>query len=392
MRTVACPLCGSKHFGVFHQIAQIPVHVGALWPTEQAARDCPKGDVALAHCRQCGFIGNVAFDASLVDYHLKYDNALHFSPYFQTYERTLAERLIERYGVRKRRVLEIGCGSGHFLGLLCELGDNQGLGFDPSHDHERVDPRARDRVEFFREYYSERHTGHEADLICCRHVLEHIAQPAEFLRMLRRSLADRPETVLYFEVPNARLILEQLSIWDIMYEHCDYFTLESLGYLFDSCGFQIHDLRETYEAQFVSIEVSPARSGAQNAERTFGNLQDLTALVDGFAQRFAARQSEWQARLALLASTGSRAVVWGAGGKTVGFLNMLQIGDAIQYIVDVNPGKQGTFLAGGGQPILAPEALQTVRPDTVIIVNPVYKHEIIESLNQMGLSPEVVTV
>jgi SAM-dependent methyltransferase len=391
MHTQSCPICGSDSFTVFHQMAQIPVHVGVLWPSEQQARNCPKGDVALAHCKHCGFISNVAFDAKLVDYHLKYDNALHFSPFFQNYERALASRLIERYDIRNRKVLEIGCGGGHFLGLLCELGNNRGLGFDPSHDPQQVDPRAKGKVEFFREYYSEEHTGHEADLICCRHVLEHIAQPAEFVRMIRRSLADRPETVLYFEVPNARLILEKLSIWDIMYEHCDYFTLESLGYLFDSCGFEIHDLSETYEGQFVSIEVSPARSASQLASAG-GDLQDLSARVEVFPQRFTARQGEWQSRLRDLEAAGSCAVVWGAGGKTVGFLNMLQIGNQIRYVVDVNPGKQGTYMAGGGQPIVSPEALKEIRPDTVIIVNPVYEREIVNSLSQMGLSPEVFTV
>ena len=192
-------------------------------------------------------------------------------------------------------------------------------------------------------------------------------------------------------MPNARLILEKLSIWDIMYEHCDYFTLESLGYLFDSCGFEIHDLSETYEGQFVSIEVSPARSASQSAS-VGGDLQDLSARVEAFPRRFTARQGEWQSRLRDLEAAGSCAVVWGAGGKTVGFLNMLQTGNQIRYVVDVNPGKQGTYMAGGGQPIVAPEALKEIRPDTVIIVNPVYEREIVNSLNQMGLSPEVFTV
>jgi hypothetical protein len=210
--------------------------------------------------------------------------------------------------------------------------------------------------------------------------------------MIGRSLAERPESVLYFEVPNARLILDKLSIWDIMYEHCDYFTVESLGHLFASSGFEIHDLREAYEGQFVSIEVSPAVSASSRAAGPPGDLQTLTALVDEFSHRFSEKKNEWQSHLRELESAGSSAVVWGAGGKTVGFLNMLQIGNQIRYVVDVNPGKQGTYLAGGGQAILAPEALKEIRPDTVIIANPVYEREIVESLDQMGLNPRVFTV
>lgn len=392
MPNISCPICESDGCSVFHRVEQIPVYVGAVWKTKEESKNCPRGDVALAYCNQCGFISNVAFDPSLMDYDLAYDNALHFSPFFQEYERSLASRLIDRYAIRNTKVIEIGCGSGHFLGLLCKLGDNRGIGFDPSYRPERMDPLAKGKVDFIKEYYSEQRSEKEADLICCRHVLEHIPDPAAFVQAIRRSLADNPDCILYFEVPNARLILDSLSIWDIMYEHCDYFTTESLGYLFAKCGFDILDLCETYEGQFVSIEVSPAKSNTGDLSRQFGDLGQLASTVERFKQRFAAKKNEWQTRLREMHSSGTQSVVWGAGGKTVGFLNMLKIGDQINYVVDVNPGKQGAFLAGGGQMIVPPESLKEINPDTIIIANPVYKSEILENLHALDLFPQVLTV
>jgi SAM-dependent methyltransferase len=183
----------------------MPVHVGVLWESPDAARESRRGDVALAFCRSCGFVGNRAFDPSRVDYGLRYDNALHFSPTFRDYERHTAERLVERYDVRGRRVAEIGCGSGHFLSLICELGANRGIGFDPS--YEPGDEKLAKGVRILREYYAEDHAEHEADLVCCRHVLEHIPTPRDFLEMVRRSLANNRDAVVYFEVPNAYLVL-----------------------------------------------------------------------------------------------------------------------------------------------------------------------------------------
>jgi len=58
----------------------------------------------------------------------------------------------------------------------------------------------------------------------------------------------------------------------------------------------------------------------------------------------------------------------------------------------MNPGKQGAFLAGGGQAIVAPEFLQEYRPDAVIVMNPVYEQEITKMLNDLGLKPEIFTV
>ena len=42
--------------------------------------------------------------------------------------------LIRRYDLRGKEVIEIGCGKGEFLSLLCEVGDNRGVGFDPADD------------------------------------------------------------------------------------------------------------------------------------------------------------------------------------------------------------------------------------------------------------------
>lgn len=391
MANRTCANCGSNRFSVFHEMTSIPVYVGALWRTKEQAVDCPKGAVALAHCEECGFIGNVAFVPELVDYDMEYDNALHFSNVFQSYERELAAHLIDQYDIRNKRVLEIGCGSGHFLGLICELGNNRGVGFEPSHRPERADPLAKKKVDFIADYYSEQHPDVEADLLCCRHVLEHIERPAEFLQLVRRAVMSRPDTVIYFEVPNARLILDDLSIWDIMYEHCNYFTRESLGYLFEANGFEILDLRESYEGQFLSIEAISTDSPRVDPVHRYGDLVALARSVERFAERFAATKDEWQARLREMESMGTQAVIWGAGGKTVSFLNMLEIGDLIEYVVDVNPGKQGTFIGGAGQAILPPKALKEIQPRAVIVPNPIYKEEISVDLQDMGLHPDVLT-
>lgn len=39
----------------------------------------------LVFCEDCRFLHNAAFDESLVDYGLSYDNAFHFSEVFQAY-------------------------------------------------------------------------------------------------------------------------------------------------------------------------------------------------------------------------------------------------------------------------------------------------------------------
>ena len=90
---------------------------------------------------------------------------------------------------------------------------------------------------------------------------------------------------------------------------------------------------------------------------------------------------------------GRRVVLWGGGSKGVSFLTGLGITlDDVQYVVDINPNKTGTFMAGTGQEIIAPQFLVDYQPDVVIVMNPIYRNEIRRDLKEMGLSPQVLTV
>jgi hypothetical protein len=73
-------------------------------------------------------------------------------------------------------------------------------------------------------------------------------------------------------------------------------------------------------------------------------------------------------------------------------LTTLGLGDEIDYVVDINPLKHGTYLAGTGQQVVAPEFLKTYEPDLVIVMNPVYCDEIGQQLRDMGLAVELLAV
>ncbi|MEO0478567.1 MAG: class I SAM-dependent methyltransferase [Planctomycetota bacterium] len=395
MSSTQCPVCSAQEPEPFARFSAVPVHVGVLWPDEESARNCSRGDIWLTHCESCQLIRNLAFDDSKIDYGLKYDNALHFSSVFQEYERNLADRLIETYGIRGKNVVEIGCGGGHFLGLLCERGDNGGAGFDPSHDAENADPAVRnsDNVQVLREYYSADHGEYPADLLCCRHVLEHIPSPAEFLGNVRNALLDQPEAILYFEVPNADFILGDLSIWDVIYEHTLYFTAAALRNIFETCGFEVLALEPCYDNQFLGLEARVRRDWQPGAPAVGDHGANTKALVAAMARHIETMCQDWGAKLQQHAAAGENVVVWGGGAKTVTFLNLMgESASAVTQVVDVNPGKQGSFIAGSGHEILAPAALEASQPHTVIVMNPIYRDEIEADLKAMGLNPQVVAV
>ena len=119
----------------------------------------------------------------------------------------------------------------------------------------------------------------------------------------------------------------------------------------------------------------------------------VMADVAYFIEHYEAKRAEWRKKLAGWKASGKKVVLWGGGSKGVAFLTTLGLTlDDVEYAVDINPIKTGTFMAGTGQEIIAPAFLQQYRPDVVVIMNPVYRAEITSDLTEMGLSPVIETM
>lgn len=382
-----CPVCGGRDVTSFATFPEIPIACNILWGDREAARSVPKGNIELTFCHRCGHVYNAVYDPSLSSYSPDYDNSLHYSPRFQAYAEELAAQLIDRYDLRGKQIVEIGCGKAEFLGALCALGDNRGIGFDPSYVPGRTAPEVDERITIVRDFYSERYVNHAADLICCRHVLEHIAQPRAFLQTIRGAIGEQG-TPVYFEVPNFLVTLQDGAIWDIIYDHCSYFSPSSLRAVFLAAGFEVTALRQVFGRQFLAIEARP--TGADLAAAREGP-EDMEHDITTFASTVRREVKRWRRELEGVASSGKRVVAWGAGSKGVMFLNALGDAGNVRHIVDLNPHKQGKYVAGSGQEIVAPEALRAICPDVVIVMNPIYTDEIRAMLAGLGVEAQLLS-
>jgi hypothetical protein len=214
------------------------------------------------------------------------------------------------------------------------------------------------------------------------------------VQTVRRSIADSAEaaqTIVFFELPDTGRILRDLAFEDIYYEHCSYFTPGSLGRLFRHCGFEVTDLQLAYDDQYILIEALPttAATVAHAQEETVAQTQ---ADVQHFIRQIQQKLDDWKTYLHEAHNQGKRVVIWGSGSKCVSFLTTLQAQDWVEYVVDINPYRQGQFIPGLGKEIMAPEFLKTYQPDQIIIMNPIYRTEIQQMLDAMGVVTELITV
>lgn len=389
-----CPACHSAGMSIFYEVNNVPVNSVLLVMEREEALNFQTGDITLAVCPACGFISNISFDEALTQYTARYEATQGYSPTFNKFHHALAQDLIDRYNLRNKDIIEIGCDKGDFLTMLCEMGNNRGTGFDPAYVPGRHPSTAADRLTFIADFYSEKYTEYAADFICCKMTLEHIPEVGNFIATVRQSLGDRPDTVVFFQIPNGRYVLCDVAFWDIYYEHCSYFTKGSLARLFRANGFEVKDLWTVYDDQYLMIEARPV-DGIAAADPLLEEESPIETLrmVEYFVEYFETKRNDWRRELTKMKADGQKVVLWGGGSKGVAFLTTLdQTIEDIRYAVDINPIKTGTFMAGTGQEIIAPSSLQQYRPDVVIIMNPVYRDEITRDLISMGLSPDIRTL
>jgi len=382
----SCVICGRTSLNPLISISDVPTLCNRLCASVGEAANAPRGDISLSYCLDCGHIVNSAFDQEQVDYDVRFENTLTFSPRYRQYAEITADRLINRYGLNGKRIVEIGCGNGDFLRLLCGAG-NHGEGYDPSQPTSRSEAGCGSVEIIGRNFATEDARG--ADFVCCRHVLEHLPEPMALLRQLRESLAVRADAVVFFEVPNGVFTLDRLGIWDIIHEHVSYFMPSSLVRAFQGAGFTVCCAESAFDDQYLWVEARVAGQPAPSGP--IKRPPDM--LYSSFGARFAKKVAEWRQRIDQSRSDRQRVVVWGAGAKGVMFLNLLKVttGSGVDWVVDINPRKQGHFVPLRGQRIVGPDYLLQKSPDLVVVMNPEYEGEIRETIQNMGIRCEVIS-
>lgn len=380
---VTCPLCGASAAEVFLERRGVPVHQNLIMRDPLAARQCPRGNLALAFCQACGFVFNAAFQLDRMHYSAEYDNTQTSSPFFQEYLQHLAQYLITQYALKGKTIVEIGCGKGAFLRLLCRGGQNRGLGYDPSY----VGPEVMEggALRFAKSFYDERNDSPPADLVVCRHVLEHVPDPMGTLAAIRRALGEDSHAGVFFEVPDIAWIFEQCAFWDFFYEHCSYFAPETLTWAFERAGFEVAAVRQSFSGQYLWLEgrTVSRRTGTAPAP---AKPVELERRLRTFLTAIQARTSACLARIREYHAAGGCAV-WGAAAKGTTLLNLLDPqAEHVRYVVDLNPAKQGGYIPGTGHPIVAPAHLGDSPVAGILLMNPNYREENLQLLERLGVS------
>jgi len=327
----------------------LPVMQNRRFPDEASARACPRGDISLVQDMETGLVYNNAFDPSLVEYGAGYESEPACSGAFRRHLEEVKEIIQKRFSGRS--LVEIGCGKGYFLEQLRGAGFSVN-GVDPSYEGSSPDIiKARFSAGL----------GISGDGAVLRHVLEHVADPVSFLREI--AAANGGKGLVYIEVPCFDWICGRRAWMDIFYEHVNYFRLSDFRRMFG----EVLESGHLFGGQFLYV------------------VADLAGLRDPVMSEPdpAAFPADFLAGIGpLLASAGGKhKAVWGAASRGVIFaLYMERAGCRADLAVDIDPAKQGKYLAASGLRVLSPAAaLPQLRDgDDIFVMNSNYLKEIVE--------------
>lgn len=385
-----CPVCGQEPLVSTVQRSTLPAMQNYVFPSSDLARAAKSGRLDLAVCAACGFAHNASFDPTLLNYDEGYDNSVP-SSVMLAYYKEIATYLHETYALNDGLIIDVGCGKGTLLKVLCDLFPTvRGLGIDPSYEGDEQFEHG--RLVFIKDFFSVAQIVEQPSVVICRHVLEHIPQPISFLKSIWSALAAFPETPLFFEVPDTNWITEHGAFWDFCHEHCNYFTPDSLDNSLSLTGFPAPYTTQTaFGDQYIWIEVGNPSMIAHKQTSTGGaETSQIVNRLTAYADTEVAIISQMREKLVGMKKDGFSLALWGMATKGVVFSLLVDPETTlIDVCVDINPNKQHRFAPISGRAIEPPSALCQLpaKPLMVVVMNPNYVAEIREMCTAMSLDP-----
>jgi hypothetical protein len=195
-----------------------------------------------------------------------------------------------------------------------------------------------------------------ADILLARHILEHSADPRDFIESLKRLTA--PGGYVVVEVPDCSRALDGLDYTVIWEEHVLYYTPETFRQGFPLAGLDVVRM-ENYPYPFENslVAIATAKSGLRSAKPSAAALVRERARGVAFGKNFKGYREKVRSYVDDRRRAGGRIALFGAGHLACTWVNNLGVEDAIDCVIDDNPNKRGLYMPGSKLPIVGSDAL-----------------------------------
>jgi len=377
-RPPLCRFCSAPLSHSFVDLGETPLANSYLTAEDAAAGLDKKYPL---HARVCASCFLVQVDEAVPPQAI-FSHYAYFSSYSDTwmehakrYAKTMQARLALD---ASSQVIEVASNDGYLLKHFIAMGVPV-LGVEPAANVAAAALAAGipTEVAFFGSETAQRlrASGIGADLMVANNVLAHVPRILDFTKGFELLL--KPEGVATFEFPHVLNLIRDLQFDTIYHEHYSYLSFLTVQKIFAAAGLRVFDVEElSTHGGSLRVFACKAASRREATERLASLAQkerdlhlDGLSGYEGFAARVDEAEAAYRAFAASARRAGKRIAAYGAAAKGNTFLNVCGVTSRdIVCVFDRSKEKQGKVLPGSHIPIVAPDRLEQVRPDYLLIL------------------------
>jgi len=320
-------------------------------PDKNALKSDKGVDLEVCQCSGCGL---VQLSNDPVPYYKEVIRAAGISEEMMAFRKKQFTDLVEKYSLKGKKVIEIGCGRGEYLSIMARTGV-KAYGLEQGKDAVRQCLSQGLNV-------SRRIKDGPFDAFYILSFLEHLPKPSRTLREIGDNLTDH--AIGLVEVPNFDMIIRKKLFAEFIGDHLLYFTRDTLATTLRSNGFNIIECNEVWHDYIISAVVR--KRGRLDLSCFSDQQTKLKTEIDGYISRF----------------KDKRVAIWGAGHQALALISLLELEDKIKYVVDSATFKQGKYTPATHLPIVSPAMLDSDPVDAVIVMAASYSDEVARIIQQ----------
>ena len=217
--------------------------------------------------------------------------------------------------------------------------------------------------------------GQKPKLMIGNNVLAHVPDIHDFIKGFSLLIAD--EGLITFEFPHLLNLIKKTQFDTIYHEHYSYLSVSALLPIFAQYGLRIINVEKLlthggslriFIAKNMSSWIAHESVRATITEESQYDPRDLR-IYESLQREVDGIKHNLLSELIKCKKDGKSISAYGAAAKGVTLLNYCGVSnDLIDYVVDLNPNKQGKFLPGSQIPIVGINVFDMKIPDILLVL------------------------
>ena len=324
-------------------------------------------DLEVCQCMGCGL---VQLSNEPVPYYKEVIRAAAYSQEMKEFRIKQFEELVQKYSLKNKKVIEIGCGKGEYLSLIAAANmDAYGI----EYAQKSVESCRNENLQVFQGYLENKEDkiiDEPFDGFFILNFFEHLPNPNGTLAAISANLKD--DGIGLIEVPNFDMILKNNLFSEFINDHLFYFTKETLFFTLNQNGFEVLECNNVWYDYIISVVVRKRKQ--VDVSQFYSHQKSLLNQLHAYIERF----------------EDGKVAIWGAGHQALAIISLTKLhkSDKIKYVIDDAPFKQGKYTPATHLPIVSSDYLLSDPADAIIIMAASYSDEIANKVRK-SLHPDI---